>query len=131
MPGWNREDRNCIQWLLISRQCAMTCPRQQASAATTFATTCKQQSMHTRRHYGHCRWFTLIASAVAVAAPLAAAAQGYYISNNPTARLTPLAEGVVAVVDCAAGEMLYRGVALVWLGAWMEVRGWGSGGATA
>lgn len=49
-------------------------------------------------------------------------AQGYYISNNPTARLTPLAEGVVAVVDCAAGEMLYRGVALVWLAAWMEDR---------
>lgn len=34
------------------------------------------------------------------------------------------------MVDCAAGEMLYRGVALVWLAAWMEVRVWGLAGGS-
>ncbi|GFR52329.1 hypothetical protein Agub_g14869 [Astrephomene gubernaculifera] len=49
-------------------------------------------------------------------------AQGYYISNNPTAKLTPRVEALMAVVDTAAGEMLYRGVALTWLAAWLEDR---------
>ncbi|KXZ49830.1 hypothetical protein GPECTOR_19g281 [Gonium pectorale] len=47
---------------------------------------------------------------------------GHYVSNNPTADLSPAAEAAFAVVDVAAGELLYRGVALTFLGHWLEDR---------
>ncbi|GLI66696.1 hypothetical protein VaNZ11_010631 [Volvox africanus] len=49
-------------------------------------------------------------------------AQGNYISNNPTARLTPAAEAAFTFMDTAASEMLYRGVALTWLTSWLQDR---------
>ncbi|GIL65210.1 hypothetical protein Vafri_18997 [Volvox africanus] len=49
-------------------------------------------------------------------------AQGNYISNNPTARLTPAAEAAFSFLDTAASEMLYRGVALTWLASWLQDR---------
>ncbi|GLC47487.1 hypothetical protein PLESTB_000891300 [Pleodorina starrii] len=49
-------------------------------------------------------------------------AQGYYISNNPTARLTPAAEAGYTFIDAAAGELLYRGVAMTWLAGWLQDR---------
>ncbi|KAG2452696.1 hypothetical protein HYH02_002928 [Chlamydomonas schloesseri] len=49
-------------------------------------------------------------------------AQGHIISNNPTARINAGLEAAFAAVDTAAGELLYRGVALTWLAAWLEDR---------
>ncbi|GIM10846.1 hypothetical protein Vretimale_14462 [Volvox reticuliferus] len=49
-------------------------------------------------------------------------AQGNYISNNPTGRLSPAAEAAFVFLDTAASEMLYRGVALAWLAGWLQDR---------
>lgn len=49
-------------------------------------------------------------------------AQGHYIARNPTAAVPPALEGLVILVDCLAGEMLYRAVLLQLLGAWLADR---------
>eukprot|EP00198_Chlamydomonas_reinhardtii_P011205 XP_001700542.1 predicted protein [Chlamydomonas reinhardtii] len=64
----------------------------------------------------------LLPSFSALKLPHLADLKGHIISNNPTARINAGLEAAFAAVDTAAGEMLYRGVALTWLAAWLEDR---------